>query len=105
MSEENLNAVETEETVVTEEEVVNENRKLYSILAYLGLLFLIGLFLAKDDPVVKFHVNQGLILTIASFVLACLFPIWLIFMIMGIINAVNGEMKPLPLIGKITIIK
>jgi hypothetical protein len=29
----------------------------------------------------------------------------LIFFIIGIINAMNGSMKPLPLIGKFTIIK
>jgi len=43
------------------------NSKLYSILAYFGILFLIGMFAApeKDDPKVKFHVGQGMTLAIA----------------------------------------
>lgn len=82
-----------------------DNTKLYSILAYIGILFLVGLLADKENPVVRFHVNQGLVLFIASLILSCLFPVWIVFMIMGILNANKGEMKPLPLIGKITIIK
>ena len=42
----------------------NPNAKLFSILAYFGILWIVGLLAAKDDLFVKYHVNQGLILFI-----------------------------------------
>lgn len=82
-----------------------DNTKLYSILAYIGILFLVGLLADKENPVVRFHVNQGLILFLANLILWCVFPVWIVFMVLGIMNAAKGEMKPLPLIGGIKIIK
>lgn len=42
-----------------------DNAKLYSILSYIGILWLIGLLGSqKDNPSVRFHVNQGIILSI-----------------------------------------
>ena len=91
-----------------------ENNKLYSILAYIAPLWIIGLIAAKDDPDVKFHVNQGIVLTIGWVIAGFLTIIFIglilyiplaIFAIMGIINANKGEQKELPLIGKIKIIK
>jgi uncharacterized membrane protein len=91
-----------------------ENNKLYSILAYICPLWIIGLISAKDDADVKFHVNQGIVLSIGwviSWILAWVFIGYLlmiplaIFAIMGIISANKGEQKELPLIGKIKIIK
>ena len=42
-----------------------DNRKLYSILAYIGILWIVGLCVReKNDPRVRFHVGQGIILTI-----------------------------------------
>lgn len=103
------------------------NGKLFSILAYLGILWVIGLFVdpEKNDPKVKFHVGQGIILTIAnvalnvvsailgmfmpSFIMVILnMAIWafsIIFMIMGIINANHGEEKELPVIGQFAFYK
>ncbi len=44
-----------------------DNKKTYSILAYIGILWLIGLFVQeKNDPRVKFNVGQGIILSILS---------------------------------------
>ena len=96
-----------------------ENKKLYSILAYIGLLWLIPFLAEKNDPDVKFHVGQGLpllivevIVIILSALLPILFIIWwiidigiLILSIMGIINAYNGVQKELPITGKIKILK
>lgn len=98
------------------------NKKVTSIFAYVGAFFwifwLIGFF-AGDKEGAKFHLNQGLVLIIASLiigVLACI-PVvgWiiscvgsvaiLVFAIMGIVSAVKEEEKPLPLIGKIKILK
>lgn len=85
----------------------NSNDKLFGIVSYFGILWLIGL-LAGKTPFTKFHANQGFVLWLASIILAAI-PIlgWLceiaviVFMVMGIINAANGETKELPIIGKI----
>ena len=45
-----------------------DNSKTYSILSYIGILWLVGLFAApeKFNPRVRFHVGQGIIATIFS---------------------------------------
>jgi uncharacterized membrane protein len=82
-----------------------------AVLSYLGILVIIPLLSdAKHDQFVKFHAKQGLVLLIA-WVLGSLFfwvpflgwLLWVaivVFMVMGIINAVNGQMKELPFIGQ-----
>lgn len=47
----------------------SENDKIFKILSYLGILFLIGLFAGKDKKDVRFHVGQGMILFIVEVVL------------------------------------
>ena len=93
---------------------MENNNKLYNILAYFGILWLVGLIAAKDEPDVKFHVNQGIVLTIgwvAAGVLSFIFIgfildiVLFVFSIMGIVSAAKGEQKELPLIGKIKILK
>lgn len=44
---------------------VNKNKYL-NILSYIGILFLIPLFCAKGSKYTRFHVNQGIVLTIFS---------------------------------------
>ena len=101
---------------------MDSNNKIYNVLSYLNL-WLIGLLVAPQDQEVKFHVNQGIVLTIAwvaagilSFILAFIpFLGWLlsaalyvfiaVLAIMGIINAYNGVQKELPITGKIKILK
>jgi len=98
------------------------NKKLYSILSYFSL-WIIGLIQLPQDEDVKFHVNQGIVITIAWVAYGVLsFIFWLIpvigwilniaipialvvLMIIGAIAANKGERKELPLIGKIKIIK
>jgi uncharacterized membrane protein len=98
-----------------------ENKKLYSILAYIIPLWIVGLISAPNDPDVKFHVNQGIILTIAAVIVSILGTVipfigWflilplgsiaiLVLAIMGIINANNGQQKELAIIGKFRILK
>ena len=95
-----------------------ENNKLMGILSYIGILVLIPIFAAKDDPFVRYHANQGLVNFIVALVAGVLTAIpvvgivaglvgivCFVFSILGIINAVKGEMKPLPLIGGIEILK
>jgi uncharacterized membrane protein len=85
-----------------------------AILAYLGILIIVPFLTeAKNDPFVKFHIKQGLVLIISEFVAIFLFAIpffgwivapfiWLfnlIMIIVGIINAASGKQTELPLIG------
>lgn len=96
-----------------------EDNKLIGILCYLGILLLIPLLTRPDSQFIKFHSNQGLLLLllgIAAGVVAAI-PVlgWivavaasifsLVCFIMGIINVTSGQMKELPLIGKIQILK
>lgn len=91
-----------------------QNNTLMGILAYLGILVLIPLLTsAKNDPFVKFHAKQGLVLFIAEIVLWVvasffwmLWPLWqlcnlafFILAIVGIVNAVQKKEKELPIIG------
>jgi uncharacterized membrane protein len=104
-----------------------------ALLSYLGLLFLIPLFAAPNSRFARFHANQGLVLCIAlvcfgvvygilaavftvvfyalgiyrllSLLLLLIWAIPIIFMVLGIVNCVQGRAKELPLIGGIKIIK
>lgn len=89
----------------------DSNDKLFGILSYIGILWLVGILAGKTE-FTKFHANQGFVLWLAGIVCAIVpFLGWLceiavfVFMIMGIINVCNGEMKELPLIGKLRILK
>lgn len=98
---------------------INDNR-IMAILAYIGLLVLVPLLAAKNSPFARFHANQGLLLLIleliSSFVASIIPWIgWLVgallsvlcfaLFILGLINAVKGNAKELPLIGKFRILK
>lgn len=99
--------------------------KTASIIVYItwiGLLIAI-LSADKNEPFFKHHLNNALVILIASTVVGligaplCFIPIigglvvfaaeifLFVCMIMGIVNAVNGECKPLPIIGDIHLIK
>ena len=99
-----------------------EQNKGMAVVAY--ILFFVPLLTGDHNksPFVKYHTNQGTVLFlfsvggwIVSSILAIIIIgiflgivvsiVSLIFLVIGIINAVNGRMKPLPLIGKFTIIK
>lgn len=137
--EEKDNIVDVESEVIEEKKVDNtgnsnqndqSNTILFSILSYIGILWLIPLLVEKNDKVVRFHVNQGLVLFIfdiigsiavgilsaifvfipvISFlgvVIASLFGILcFVLMIIGIVNAANKSEKPLPIIGKFQVLK
>lgn len=85
-----------------------------AIVAYL-LFFVPLLTESKDDPFVKYHVKQSLMLDIVWIVgtlILSIIPIigWMILpifniafivlWIIGIINAANGHQKQLPILGK-----
>lgn len=77
-----------------------------AVIAY--IIFFVPLLTdAKNDPFVKYHVKQGLVLFLAA-VICNFVPIigqivslaLLVLMVIGIMNAVNGKEEPLPLIGQ-----
>ena len=98
-----------------------EKNKGMGILAY--IIWFIPLIAASNSPYAKYHTNQGLILFlyfIAVFIIANIlafipiigwliaFVLWVfgfVLWIIGLINSINGKAKPLPIIGKFTIIK
>lgn len=105
-----------------------EKNKVFGILAYLGILFLVPMLAAKDSPFAKYHANQGLVLFLVEIVywiaasilivilsmiglgiIGLLFQLvgiaFLILIILGIINAAAGKCLPLPVIGGIKILK
>jgi uncharacterized membrane protein len=95
----------------------NEN-KWVGVLAY--IIFFLPLIVAKQSRFAMFHANQGLLvflLCIAANVVLGFIPIigWILLpfanlaalglSIYGIIQAANGQLKPLPVIGGVTLIK
>ena len=99
-----------------------ERNKLICILCYISILWLVPLFLRRDSRYAKFHVNQGIILSILGVVFAV--ASWLlgnipvisivfyvtdaitaIYAILGIYNTITGKAKELPFIGGYSIIK
>ena len=102
---------------------IQEN-KLMAILAY--LLFFLPFIVCPQSRFARYHANQGFILFIITcgvYIITRIFAIipflgfifllvrWilsfamLVFMIIGMITAGNGQMKPLPFIGGINILK
>ncbi|MDP4119931.1 MAG: hypothetical protein Q8876_02610 [Bacillota bacterium] len=65
--------------------IVSNNSKLYKILSYISILWIIGLVVSpeKNQPSVRFHVGQGIVLTIFSVVLKIVVTI-----INAIVNAI-----------------
>ena len=96
-----------------------EDNKFMAILAYIGLLFLVPLFAAKESKFAQFHTNQGILLFIVGIAggIIALLPIigWILapvislatlaLTILGIVNVCQGKAKELPIIGKYKILK
>ncbi len=95
-----------------------EKNKVMAGLAY--LIFFLPLLACPDSKYGRYHANQALILLIVGFggsLILSFIPIigWLllpvfafvvlVFAIIGLVNGFGGKVKPLPLIGKFTIIK
>lgn len=95
-----------------------KNNKVMAVLCYIWLLWLVPMLTDyKNEPFVKFHINQGIIFTIYSVVARIVawvfdfipilgsivsFVVWasiVVLFIIGILNAINMEEKPLPVIG------
>jgi len=92
----------------------HKHNTLMAVLAYIGPLVIVSYLTAKDDSFVKFHIKQGLVLLIIEIALwilsSLVYGLWyviqilhlaiLILAIVGIVNAVKGVEKQLPLVGK-----
>jgi uncharacterized membrane protein len=96
------------------------NNKTLSIISYITIIgWLVAYFSGKDkaDALLKYHLRQSLGLAIVNIVfsivltiIASMVPslsflsligyVFIVLWIMGIINAANGALKPVPLIGK-----
>jgi uncharacterized membrane protein len=100
-----------------------DQNKVFAVLAYIGILFLVPLLAAPQSPYARYHTNQGIVfflacviahfgsvfVVIATFGLGFFLPmmVWvaiIAFMILGIVNAATGQCKPLPLIGHFRLI-
>ncbi len=106
-----------------------EDNKIFSLLSYIAFLFIVPLLIAPKSKFARFHANQGLVLFIVDLILGIAVSIvsaifgaihlcvagsivgavvgiaGLIWMVLGIVNAVTGRAKELPVIGGIKIIK
>ncbi len=108
-----------------------EQNKVMALLSYLGILILVPLLGAKGSKYARFHASQGVNLILLSIaywavcgiVTSVLYAIsWrlyrvvnpilslgnlaiFILCIIGIVNAVQGRAKDLPIIGKLRILK
>ncbi len=103
-----------------------EQNRVFAVLAYIGILFLVPLLAAPKSRFARYHTNQGIVLFIANIaasvatilllfvpfvgcvggILAVALPAAsLVFMILGIVNAASGLYKPLPLIGHYELMK
>mgnify|MGYP004473943133 FL=1 len=100
-----------------------ENNKVFAILSYIGILFVVGLIAAPKSKFARFHANQGLVLfiievalgivsgivsfipVVSSIVSAVIGLVSLVYMVIGICNAASGKAKELPVIGSISILK
>ena len=103
-----------------------EKNKVMSILAYIGLLWLIPFFAAKDSKYARFNTNQGLLLflvelvssivetvlggipvlgIIISIVCFVIGIVCLVYAILGIVNVCKGKAKEIPFIGHFTLIR
>ncbi|MEJ0021693.1 MAG: hypothetical protein WDN47_03910 [Candidatus Doudnabacteria bacterium] len=92
------------------------NNTVMGILAYLGILVIIPLLTdSRNNPFVKFHVKQGLVLLICDVIVGLFWQTrvlgWVlvpllqfaifVLVVIGIINVLNKQMKELPLIGQL----
>lgn len=97
-----------------------DHNAIMGILCYLGPLVLVPYLTDRSDPFINFHIKQGLVLLgfgIMAVILGAIFPFLLfinlillpvliifnlaivILAIVGIVNVIKREQKPLPVIG------
>jgi uncharacterized membrane protein/ribosomal protein L40E len=99
-----------------------QKNKVMAVLAYLGFLILIPIFTATDSRFARYHVGQAINLWAAEVILSLIVSIfkwipvigviirilsWIVgivifvLAVLGLVNAVQGRAKALPLVGNI----
>lgn len=90
---------------------IDEN-KLLAALSYVGVLVLAPLLIKKDDPFVRWHAKQGLVILVGMIVALIaaawipmvgnlLFLILLVVSVVGLVQALLGRRWRIPIIGQI----
>ena len=87
-------------------------------LSYIGFFFMVPLLIRRESPYTKMHVNQGIFLFFCEIALffvqwipAIRYVAWalelavLLLAVWGIVRSVQGLPAPMPLIGRIKIIR
>ena len=87
----------------------SEPNKLFAVLSYISILFVLPYLLCRNDEFAMFHARQGMILCVVSVIAEALGSLlglgWvatllrIYFILKGAGNAANGKMEPLPYIG------
>ena len=92
------------------------DKKVTGIVAYIGIIGWVIAYLIGDREGAKFHLNQALVLALAELVAGVvggiipivgavlgivLFVLW----VMGIVAAIQGKEKKVPLLGDIALLK
>lgn len=121
----------TEDSTADFDQTDIDQNKIMAVLAYFGPLVLVPILGAPKSPFARYHSNQGLVLFIAEIVygiiyailstvfysisfslgsiltsvLGIVYVVIAIIAIIGIINAIQGKAKALPVIGNIKILK
>jgi len=98
--------------MVPESDVGIEEKNVYAALCYVGVLVLVPLLVKKDDPLVNWHIRQGLVV-LGGIVLSLLATAWverlgsllfLLFMtvdIIALVQALLGRSWKIPLVGEV----
>jgi len=87
------------------------DKRTTDIVAYITPIGLIIALVLGDREASKFHVNQALVIWLASLLdfIPCVGILWGIFClvcaVIGLIGAVNGEETEVPLLGQIKLLK
>lgn len=94
---------------------MSEQKTLLAVLSYIGPFIIISYAFGNDNPFVKYHIKQGLVLIIIDVVVWVLgmfftYHFWPLYQllnlvvfvlaIIGIINAAQGKEKELPFVGQ-----
>ena len=86
------------------------DNKIVAAIGYFWILFLIPLLLKRESDFAQYHAKQALALFIVSTVIG--FFVWIpligwllglatiVLFVFGVVNALSGQKKPLPVIGK-----
>ena len=89
--------------------------KVVGAMSYLWVLILVPLLRRNEDPFIKYHLKQGVILlllwVLIPYVLqipllgwilgAVLFAATIILWVIGMTNVIRGKETPLPIVGKL----